>query len=270
MREPTVLLLAGEASGDEHGAALVAALRARGPDLRFVGIGGARMAAEGVELFAGLDELAVMGVAEVLPRLPFFRRLERTISVKLDDPAIELVVPIDYPGFNMRIARAASRRGRRVLYYIAPKVWAWRPGRARALATSTDRLAVILPFEADFLTRSGVRAEYVGHPLLDRPDDVEGAEDFRARWGLDPDRPVLALLPGSRVQEIKRHLGLFVRTAERVLDARPDVQSVVSKAPHLPRELYGGLTLPVVDDARGLLRIAQAALVKSGTATLEA
>ena len=265
-----MLLLAGEASGDEHGAALVAALRARGPDLRFVGIGGARMAAEGVELFAGLDELAVMGVAEVLPRLPFFRRLERTISVKLDDPAIELVVPIDYPGFNMRIARAASRRGRRVLYYIAPKVWAWRPGRARALATSTDRLAVILPFEADFLTRSGVRAEYVGHPLLDRPDDVEGAEDFRARWGLDPDRPVLALLPGSRVQEIKRHLGLFVRTAERVLDARPDVQSVVSKAPHLPRELYGGLTLPVVDDARGLLRIAQAALVKSGTATLEA
>ena len=270
MRGPTVLLLAGEASGDEHGAALATALRARSPGLRLIGMGGPRMAAAGVELFAELDELAVMGVAEVLPRLPFFRRLERTIASKLEDPAIELVVPIDYPGFNMRIARTATRRGRRVLYYVAPKVWAWRPRRARALAASTDRVAVILPFEAAFLARSGVRAEYVGHPLLDRPDELEETGAFRARWGLHPDRPVLALLPGSREQEIRHHLDLFGRTALRVLDARPDVQPVVSRASHLARDLYRGLSLPVVDEARGLLRTAQAAVVKSGTATLEA
>lgn len=227
------------------------------------------MAEEGVELVAGLDDLAVMGVAEVLPRLPFLRRLERTILSMLDDPAVELVVLIDYPGFNMRVARAASRRGRRVLYYIAPQVWAWRPGRALKLAASTDRVAVILPFEADFLVRAGVRAEYVGHPLLDRPDETVAGSAFRERWGLDPEQPVLALLPGSREQEITRHLDVFVRAADLVRATWPDVMPVLSRAPNLPRDLFGDQTCPVVDDARGLLRIARAALVKSGTATLE-
>jgi lipid-A-disaccharide synthase len=265
-----VLLLAGEASGDEHGAALAAAIRGRRADLRFVGMGGPLMAAEGVELLAGLADLAVMGFAEVLPRIPFFWRLERKIVSLLDDPAVELVILIDYPGFNMRIARAASRRGRLVLYYIAPQVWAWRPGRARALAEWTDRVAVILPFEADFLARSGVRTEYVGHPLLDRPEESEEGGSFCERWGLDPERPVLALLPGSRQQEIARHLDLFVRTAERVCATLPDVQPVISRAPGLPHGLITEQALPVVDDTRGLLSVARAALVKSGTATLEA
>jgi len=265
-----VLLLAGEASGDEHGAALASALATRRPDLRFVGTGGPLMAAEGVELIAGLDELAVMGFVEVLPRIPFFRRLERTIASMLDDPAVRLVILIDYPGFNMRVARAASRRGRRVLYYIAPQVWAWRPGRARALAESTDRVAVILPFEADFLAACGVRAEHVGHPLLDRAHEAEASETFRERWGLDRERPVLALLPGSRRQEIARHLDCFVEAAELVRAARPDVQPVVSRASSLSPSLFARQRLPVVDETRGLLRVARAALIKSGTATLEA
>jgi lipid-A-disaccharide synthase len=228
------------------------------------------MAAEGVELLAGLSELAVMGFAEVLPRIPFFRRLERRIGSILDDPAVELVVLIDYPGFNMRMAKQARRRGLRVLYYIAPQVWAWRPGRARALAASTDRVAVILPFEADFLIGAGVRAEYVGHPLLDRPLDLGEAGAFHRRWGLDPERPVLALLPGSRPQEISRHLDLFVRAAEIVRAQRPEVQPVLSRAASLSSESFDGPALPVVPEARGLLRVAAAALVKSGTATLEA
>jgi len=179
-------------------------------------------------------------------------------------------VLIDYPGFNMRVARAASRRGRRVLYYIAPKVWAWRPWRSRALAASTDQVAVIFPFEVDFLARAGARAEYVGHPLMDRPDEVESDETYRERWGLDPDRPVLALLPGSRRQEITRHLEAFVRTASLVCAVRPEVLPVLSRAANLPKGLFDGQAIPMVDDARGLLRIARAALVKSGTATLEA
>jgi lipid-A-disaccharide synthase len=266
----TVLLLAGEASGDEHGAALVSALRRRRPDIRFVGTGGPRLAAEGVELLADLTELAVMGFAEVLPRIPFFRRLERRIGSVLDDSRVDLVVLIDYPGFNMRIAKLAKRRGVPVLYYVSPQVWAWRPGRARALAASTDRVAVILPFEADFLVGSGVRAEYVGHPLLDRPLDLGEAGAFHRRWGLDPERPVLALLPGSRPQEISRHLDLFVRVAELVRARRPEVQAVLSRAASLPSESFDGRALAVVPEARGLLRVAAAALVKSGTATLEA
>jgi lipid-A-disaccharide synthase len=188
----------------------------------------------------------------------------------VEDPAVEPVVPIDYPGFNMRMARAAKRRGRRVLYYIAPKVWAWRPGRAHALAQYTDRVAVLLPFEVDFLARSGVRACYVGHPLLDRPDCRMEGHEFRRRWGLDPDRPILALLPGSREQEIRRHLDCFARTAELVQARRPDVLPVLSRAPSLRAELFAGQSFPVVEDARRLLRVSCAALVKSVTATLEA
>lgn len=265
-----MLLLAGEASGDEHGAALAEALSRRRPDVSLVGTGGPRMEAAGVKLLAGLDELAVMGFAEVLPRIPFFHRLLGRIEAVLDDAGTRLAVPIDYPGFNLRVAKAAHRRGCPVLYYIAPKVWAWRPGRARALADTTDRVAVILPFEARWLQGRGVRAEYVGHPLLDRAPDVEEEPCFRERWGLPPERPILALLPGSRRQEIDRHLDLFVRAARRVASARPEILAVVSRAPTLPRASFRDLPLPVVDGGRGLLRHARAALVKSGTASLEA
>ena len=258
---PAVLLLAGEASGDLHGAALAAELRARLPEVRFVGTGGPRMEAEGVELFAGLDDLSVMGFAEVLPRLRFFRALKLRIETFLDDPAVQLVILIDYPGFNMRIARAARSRGRRVLYYIAPKAWAWRPGRARKLAQVTDRVATILPFEEEFFARWGVRAEYVGHPLLDRIDDVTDEASFRARCGIPQGTPVLALLPGSREQEIERHLDLFVEVAKLVGAARPDVAPVLSRAPNLPNALFEGWPFAVVDDTRALLRYASAALV---------
>lgn len=265
-----MLLLAGEPSGDEHAAALAASLKARRPELRFVGIGGPRMEAVGVELLAGLDELAVMGFAEVLPRLPFFRRLQRRLESVMGDPAVRLVVPVDFPGFNMRIARAAHRRGRKVLYYVAPKVWAWRPGRAKALAETTDRVAAILPFEVEFLRRAGVRVEYVGHPLMDAPAPCDGESVFRERWRLPAAGPLLALLPGSRMQELDRHLDLFVEAGQRVRAVRPDVVPVLSRAPSLPPSLLAGRSLPVVDDARALLRHASAALVKSGTATLEA
>lgn len=265
-----MLILTGEASGEAHGAALAAALRARRPDLRLYGTGGARLAAEGVELLAGLDDLAVMGVAEVLPRLAVIWRLERSISALLDDPAIALVVLVDYPGLNLRVARAASRKGRRVLYYIPPKVWASRPGRVRTLARATDRVATILPFEAELLARAGVRAEYVGHPLLDRAPHLPDDAAFRARWGLEQGPPLLALLPGSREQEISRHLALFVEVGERIARARPGVKPVISRAPGLPEGLFRGLPFRVVDDGRSLLRHAFCALVKSGTGTLEA
>ncbi len=266
----TVLLLAGEPSGDAHGAALAAALRRAAPDIRMRGTGGPRMARAGVELIAGLDDLAVMGFVEVLPRLAFFSRLARAIDRILTEDDVALVVPIDYPGFNMRMARTAKRRGVPVLYYIAPQVWAWRPGRARALAAFADQVAVVLPFEVDFLRGYGVAAEFVGHPLLDRADEPPDRETFCRRWGLAPDRPLLALLPGSRAQEIARHLGVFTAAAESARRARPDVQPVVSRAATLPAELFSDVPFPVVEDAHGLLRHASAALVKSGTATLEA
>jgi lipid-A-disaccharide synthase len=266
----TVLLLAGEPSGDAYAGRLAVEISGRRPNLRLVGTGGEAMRESGVELLAGLDQLAVMGFAEVISRLGLFRSLERRIVGMLDARSVDLVVLVDYPGLNLRIAGAAKRRGVPVLYYVAPKVWAWRPWRTRALAERTDRVAVVLPFETDFLSRHGVAATFVGHPLLDRTEDVTPREAFFAAQRLDEGRRLLALLPGSRTQELRRHLDLFVTAASRVRAVHPDLQPVLGRARDLPRSLYGGVGLPVVDDVRGLLRHSEAALVKSGTVTLEA
>lgn len=227
------------------------------------------MEAEGVELLAGLDDLAVMGFAEVVRRLGFFRRLEGRVHTHLEREAIDLVIPIDYPGFNMRMARHAHGRGIPVLYYIAPQVWAWRAGRARKLAETTRHVAVILPFEEGMLRAAGARATFVGHPLLERPDDVADADTFRRRWSLG-DRPLLALLPGSRAQEVERHLDAFLGAARLIRERGHDVQPVVARGSSVPARLYDASDLPIVDDSRALLRHSRAALVKSGTSTLEA
>lgn len=228
------------------------------------------MEAEGVDLLAGLDDLAVMGFAEVIRRLGFFRRLERRVRDHVEREAIDLVVPIDYPGFNMRMARHAHDRGIPVLYYIAPQVWAWRAGRARKLAETTRHVAVILPFEEEMLRAAGARATFVGHPLLERPDDVADTGAFRRRWDLG-DRPLLALLPGSRAQEVERHLDAFLGAARLIRAKGHDVQPVVARGSSVPARLYGSSDVPiVVDDSRALLRHSRAAMVKSGTSTLEA
>ncbi len=267
---PTIFLSVGEPSGDIHGAGLIRALRARWPDARFVGLGGSRMAAEGMELLADASELAVIGIAEVLQRLPFFLALRRRVFAALERERIDLLIPIDYPGFNLRLACRARRQGIPVLYYIAPQVWAWHASRARVLARNADQVAVILPFEEEFLRRAGAQARFVGHPLLDLPAAVGSREEWAARWGLAPERPILALLPGSRLQELDRHLSLFSETARRVTAARPDVQPAIGVASDLDRALYAGAPWPLVESASGLLSHADAALVKSGTATLEA
>lgn len=268
MKPTTVLLLAGEASGDRYGADVARALGARLPGVRLVGTGGPLMASAGVELIAGLDDLAVMGFAEIVSHLEFFRELERKVTELIW--SVDLVIPIDYPGFNMRIARSAHEAGRPVVYYVSPKFWAWRAGRAKQLARTTDHVAAIFPFEVEMLEAAGARATFVGNPLLDRPDDVASAPDFHKAWGLDAHRPILAVLPGSRRQELARHMDAFVRTANMVVEARPETQVVVGRASTLPVDVYSGLDFAVVDDTRSLLRHARAGLVKSGTSTLEA
>lgn len=228
------------------------------------------MAARGVELLEGLDTLAVMGFAEVVRHLPFFIRLERRVVALLEEAGVDLVIPIDYPGFNLRITRAAHRRGIPVLYYIAPQVWAWKARRAGRLAREANRVAVILPFEVEFLERWGARAVFVGHPLLDEEHPRPDPRAFALEHGLDPDRPILALFPGSRRQEVDRHLGPFVGAAAILRRRFPELQPVLGQAPSLGADALSGPGLPVVPDFRGLLRVARAALVKSGTTTLEA
>jgi lipid-A-disaccharide synthase len=267
---PTIFLSAGEPSGDMHGAALARALLRRWPEARLFGMGGARMAAAGVELLADLDRLAVMGFAEVVRDLPFFLALLRRVEREIRARQTDLVVPIDYPGFNMRLARRARRAGIPVLYYIAPQVWAWHRSRTRELARSADLLAVILPFEEPLFRAAGARVRFVGHPLLDDDTPPTDRASFCGALGVDPARPLLALFPGSRRQEVGRHLELFAAAAERVRSARPEIQPIIAAPPGLPPEAYAGSGLPRSESARDVLAHATAALVKSGTGTLQA
>ena len=274
------MVLAGEASGDEHAARLVTALRARWPRSRFLGIGGQRMKDQGVELYADLNGLAVMGVAEVIPRIPFLYRLTRRLVTLLDSGDVDLVIPVDYAGFNLRMAKAARRREVPVLYYIAPKVWAWGAGRVKQLVAYTSQLALILPFEVDALVRAGANATFVGHPLLETPASEPNRLAFCRQWRLDAQRPILALLPGSRPQELRLHFTLFLEAGRRVEERNKEVQLVFARASSISPSAFrtlavgtlavGTLAVPVVDDARSLLAHSAAALVKSGTSTLEA
>jgi lipid-A-disaccharide synthase len=272
-RSPVVFISAGEPSGDLHGAALARALKARIPGVRLIGLGGDRMAAEGVVLLADLKKLAVMGFVEVIRHLPFFVGLQREVFGALEREGVDLVVPIDYPGFNLRLARRAKARHIPVLYYIAPQVWAWHASRATQLARDTDRVAVILPFEEEFLRQAGAHVVFVGHPLLEQPPSPLIREEWAERTGVDPARRVLALFPGSREQEVRRHLELFIEAAARVTESAPDVQPVIAAAAALDPAIYQHAIergVPGTRESRDLLRFASAALVKSGTTTLEA
>lgn len=270
-RAPVIFISAGEESGDLHGAALARALRLRFPDARLIGLGGARMAAEGVELLAGLDQLAVMGFVEVIRHLPFFRDLTNRVHATIEAERVDLVIPIDYPGFNLRLAKHSRGRGIPVLYYIAPQVWAWHKGRVRDLARDADEVAVVLPFEEAFLRQAGVNAKFVGHPLLDRAAPELPRGDWARSNGLDPDRPILGLFPGSRAQEVRRHLELFSRAAELVVERNAAVQPAIAVPRGIDRAVYEGARWPRVESTGGmLLQYATAALVKSGTTTLEA
>jgi lipid-A-disaccharide synthase len=228
------------------------------------------MKAVGVELIENYDEMSVMGFVEVIRHLPRHFELLDEIRGRLKRGRVSLLVLVDYPGFNMKAARAAADAGVPVLYYVTPQVWAWGAGRLTELAKVVTRAAVILPFEESLLRGYGVNATFVGHPLLDRAHDLPSKEAARASLGLSPDRPVLALFPGSRQQEIERHLDNFVETA-RILETRvAGLQVVVSAASTItldparcPYQRVESASFPV-------LRAADAALCKSGTTTLEA
>ncbi|HUG41051.1 MAG TPA: lipid-A-disaccharide synthase [Longimicrobiales bacterium] len=267
---PTIFLSAGEPSGDLHGAAVARALRRRWPDARLLGLAGPRMETEGVEPIVPFERLAVMGFVEVARHLPFFLGLLRRTAKILEERRVDLVIPIDYPGFNLRLARAAAARDVPVLYYIAPQVWAWHRSRAARLATTADRLAVILPFEEEIFREHGARVRFVGHPLTSRQEPVQEREPLCRALALDPARRILALFPGSRLQEVERHLEPFTEAARRVVDARWHVQPVVARSPDVDPAAYAASPFPMTTDGRSLLAHAHAALVKSGTTTLEA
>jgi lipid-A-disaccharide synthase len=267
--QPRILLSAGEPSGDMHGAALAAELKRRFPGAELFGFGGDRMRAAGVELWAHTDELAVMGFVEVARHLPFFLSLLWKTRDEIREHPPDLIIPIDYPGFNLRLARYAKASRVPVLYYIAPQVWAWHRSRMAELAQNTDQLAVVLPFEEKLFREAGATVTFVGHPLLDVPPATTTREAFCAEHGMDPAKPLVAILPGSRQQELRSHGALFSEAARLLKEKLPEVQPVIAHAPGIPDELFAGITWPRVKNSSDLLNFAHSALTKSGTSTLQ-
>jgi lipid-A-disaccharide synthase len=265
-----ILFVAGEVSGDLHAAAVARALRSMGAPFALVGAGGDAMRDAGVELIEHTVSSAVMGFIAPIRHLPRLARLRRRLRDRIRSGRVALVVLIDSAGFNMGIAAAATDAGVPTLYFITPQVWASRAGRMAELARTVTRAAVILPFEEQLLRDHGVRASFVGHPLLDRARELPDQADARRALGLDAGRRVLALFPGSRAQEIARHLDPFVAAARELQRRDPSLQVILSSAPHvsIPAERC---PFPLVHAASfTVFRAADAALCKSGTTTLEA
>jgi lipid-A-disaccharide synthase len=265
-----VLVVAGEASGDLHAAGVIAAMRRADPSIAIAGVGGARMRAAGASLLEDITAHAVMGYAGVVRQLPAHVRLLGALRARMRGGNVGLVILVDYPGFNLRVASAARAAGVPVLYYITPKVWAWRAGRVNAMRRTITRAAVILPFEERFLREHGIPASYVGNPLLDGAADLPSRPQARARLGLPEDARVLALFPGSRRGELAHHLEAFTETALELERRMPELRVIVSVAPGMRLDRARAPFQLVEGDSYAVWRAADAALVKSGTSTLEA
>ena len=269
------MIVAGEASGDAHGAKVVEAMKRRAPDIRFAGIGGRAMKAQGVEIAVDSRQLAVVGITEVLVKLPRILAGIKAAKRILRDLRPELLVLIDFPDFNLMVAGIAKRLGIPVLYYISPQIWAWRTGRVKKIRRLVDRMAVILPFEERFYRKHGVPATFVGHPLLDSlpPPYAGRGEDS------DVQRPVLGLLPGSRDREVVCLLPVMLEAARILAGKIPGLSVVASVASSLDRQFVeeivernsGELDVELVEGgAWQTFQRSTILVAASGTVTLEA
>lgn len=272
-------LVAGEASGDNLGGPLLEALADRAPGSRFYGIAGPHMAAAGCEAWRQSDELAVMGLAEILRHLPRLLRLRRELVARLLASAPDAFVGIDSPEFNLRVAAELKSRGVPTVQYVSPQVWAWRQGRVRTIGNSVDLVLCLLPFEADFYRAHGVRAEFVGHPLADRIPLESDRAAARAALGVDTGGAVIAILPGSRRAEVSRLGPPFAATIAWLAARRPDITFVAAMAGAAARHSFSnclaahapGVQVRLVDGlAQQCMAASDAVLLASGTATLEA
>ncbi|MEI6207724.1 MAG: lipid-A-disaccharide synthase [Desulfuromonadales bacterium] len=271
-----IMIVAGEASGDIYGASLVSEAVKLDANLHFFGIGGERMREAGVDTLVDSADMAVVGLVEVLKHFDVissaFLKLKRIIRNSPPD----LLILIDYPGFNLRLAKVAKKAGVKVLYYISPQIWAWRQGRVRQIARLVDHMAVILPFEAPFYEHAGVPVTFVGHPMLDMVKVDLNRDAAAAGFGLAPNRRIVGLYPGSRRSEIERLLPVIIEAAVRIRGCFPDVQfvlplaSTLTEGDMLPHLRAAGLEVIIIRERiHDLTRACDAVISVSGTVTLE-
>jgi lipid-A-disaccharide synthase len=274
IKEMRIMIIAGEASGDLHGAGVVREIKKRNPKCEIYGIGGDKMLAEGMDLIYHVRELSVMGFWEVVQHLPLLRSVKRTMEVLLKQRKPDVLLLIDYPGFNLSFAKTARQTGIKIVYYISPQVWAWNPGRVKIMKKLIDKMLVVFPFEIEIYKKAGIDVEFVGHPLLEVLGEPQGRKEFCKRYGLNESKQIVGLFPGSRKQEIERIFPAMLGAA-RILHGQRGSQIVVGVASMLdsdfvksfvrddfPVQLIRNATYDVMGNS-------DLAIVTSGTATLE-
>ncbi|HTK82933.1 MAG TPA: lipid-A-disaccharide synthase [Bacteroidota bacterium] len=269
-----VMIIAGEASGDLHGAGVVRELKRLDPDCEIFGVGGDKMQSAGMQLIYHVRELSIMGFWEVLQHLPLIRSVEKTMEALLRARTPDVLLLIDYPGFNLRFARIARNYKTAIVYYISPQVWAWNPGRVKKMKGVIDKMLTVFPFEVDIYKKEGIDVEFVGHPLLEELGEQQSRDEFCKRWTLDHNKKIVGLFPGSRKQELERIFPAMIGAA-RLLYRHYGSETVVGIAstlePGYVRSfLRDDFPLTLIQNAtHDAMKNSDVAIVTSGTATLE-
>ena len=276
MKSKKILLVAGEVSGDLHGSHLVEAIQSIDPEIQFFGVGGEGLKRVGMKLLYPSQSLSVVGITEVLLKLRPILRALRGLKKSLDRERPDLIILIDFPDFNLRLAKIAHRRGIPILYYVSPQVWAWRPKRIKLIARLVKKMIVLFPFEVPLYEAAGVDVEWVGHPLLDTVRPALSKEKAFQQLGLDPKRRTIGLLPGSRMHEVERLLPPLLASADVLQREIPDLQFVIPLAPGIPKTILSpwmkNISVPVIvveGFTYDAMNLSELLIAASGTATLE-
>lgn len=272
-----IMIIAGEASGDLHAAHLIEAIKRLDSSISFSGLGGSRMKAVGVEIYYDLTKLALIGFVEVLKHYSEIKKAFNLILKKIDETQIDTVILVDYPGFNLRLAKELKKRHKKVIYYISPQVWAWKRNRVYLIQKYVDKMLVFFEFEKNFYAQFGIHVDCVGNPLIDEIQITQPKEKFLQAIGLQDFRLTIGLLPGSRAKEIETHLPLMLESAQILNKEYPMMQFLVIKASTISNELinhylkdYPTLPIKIVEDQTyNGINACDLCIVTSGTATLE-
>ncbi len=267
-----IMIVAGETSGDMHAAHLVHAIKTLDPTITFSGLGGPQMQKTGVEIYKDLTQIAVVGFFEVLKHFGEFKKSFELILEKVREQKPAAVILVDYPGFNLRLAKELKKLNTTVIYYISPQVWAWKENRVHHIKKYIDKMLVLFEFEKNFYARFGMDVTFVGHPLIDAVKIKTSREDFLRSQGLDTNKRTISLLPGSRVKEIEKHLPVMIEAAKILIQDFPDLQFIVVKAPNIPKSTFDSLStfnFKLSTQPYDAINACDACLVSSGTATLE-
>ncbi len=269
------MIVAGEASGDLHGAGLVREILKLQSDIEIFGVGGDKMSQQGVQLFYHINEMSVLGFWDVLKRFAFFKKVYRKLVTAIDEKQPDLLILIDYPGMNLKLARAAKAKGIKVFYYIAPQVWAWGSNRIQKMVKLVDKMAVIIPFEEKMFQQAGIDATFVGHPLLETVNSKLNRAEFFQKHSLNVHQKVIGLLPGSRPLEVKRLLPEMLQTIGKLRKSHPNIQTIISKADSVASSIYQQIMtnnnqVKLLENyTYEMMRHCDLLIVASGTATLE-